>query len=565
MKILQFGQDLTLPEFNIQDGVIFACDGAGFKNLLLAGTRWLEIHINIVNGLNVFPVPDGDTGTNMVLTMQSALTEMKQTPGRRAGNMATAAAHGALMGARGNSGVILSEFLQGLALGLKGKAVFRAKDFAFAAELGVERAYQSVLNPVEGTILTVARAAAEAARQGALTNQDLTAILSRMVEAAKIAQAHTPNLLPVLKKAGVTDSGGQGLLYILEGAFRYINNEPINLEVANNVVPTLQSTLGVDEAAYGYDVQFLLQGEGLNIEEIRAYIDNIGESTIVVGDGQTIKVHVHVKDPGLPLSYAVKLGIINDVVVENMEQQAKAFVHEHAIPTFQQAPFVISDGLELVDIATIAVVPGQGFTEIFQSLGVTRVINGGQSMNPSTQEVLDVVNQIDAKNVLILPNNGNIILTVQQAQKFSNKNLEVLSTKTLPQGIAALIAFNHQIDLKTNIQRMAEALAEVRTIEVTEAVRQTTSNGFDINVGDVIGFLDNSLVGMGQDLNEVALDILTQVNITAYEIITIYIGQGNSYKQASILVKSINQLYTDLEIEILNGEQPHYHYIISLE
>ncbi len=559
IRMTRIDQNLALPDVKIQKDVILTSDGDVLRHLLRAGTRWLEAHINVVNGLNVFPVPDGDTGTNMCLTMQSALQEIEQLNDRDVGVIAAGAAHGALLGARGNSGVILAEFLQGIALGLEGKAVFTVEDFAYAAEVGVERAYQSVVNPVEGTILTVARAAATGARQGVEVTQDLTELLAHIVEAAKEAQASTPELLPVLKEAGVTDSGGQGLLYILEGALRFINREPTHLDPGGEVVPTLQSTLGVEKQAYGYDVQFLIQGDGLNVEKIRADIDNLGQSTVVVGDARTVKVHIHVDDPGIPLSYGAGLGLINDVVVENMQQQALAFVHEHALPSLQLSAKALSN------IATISVVPGQGLIDIFHSLGADWVISGGQAMNPSTQELLEVVTQISVDHVLILPNNNNIILTAQQVKKMCTKHVEVIPTKTIPQGIAALISFNNQTDLETNVKRMVDAVAEIRTIELTKAVRRTTSNEFDIQVGNVIGFLDNDLLDVGQDYDLVTLNILAQIETSIYEIITIYYGQDSSYDQANILARKIKRSYPDLELEIHNGGQPHYYYIISVE
>lgn len=556
----QTNHNLTLPGFGIEDGVVYACNGDGLKHLLRAGKQWLEAHVNVVNALNVFPVPDGDTGTNMYLTMQAALEEIKRANGRGAGAVAAAAAHGALMGARGNSGVILSEFLQGIALGLKGKDIFVVEDFADAAELGVQRAYQSVVKPVEGTILTVARAAAEAARQGVETTQDLVELLSLIVEAAKTAQARTPDLLPILKEAGVTDSGGQGLVYILEGALRFINHQSIHLDPTGAEAPALQSTLGVDEQNYGYDVQFLIQGDGLDVENIRAYIDSLGQSTVVVGDARTIKVHVHVADPGAPLSYGAGLGVVSDVVVENMQQQARAFVHEHAV-----ASLVDSAKTHSSNIATVVVVMGQGLADIFKSLGADVVVNGGQSMNPSTQELLAAVAKIQADNVLILPNNGNIILTSQQVQKFSKKRVEIVPTKTIPQGISALLSFNQHADVETNMQRMYSAAAEVHTIEVMRAVRHSSSNGFEINTGDVVGFLNNHLAGVGRDCNEVALQVLAQVDIETCEIVTLYVGRDSSQEQANALAGRINRLYPSLDTEIHLGGQPNYHYIISLE
>ncbi|HEX9926013.1 MAG TPA: DAK2 domain-containing protein, partial [Anaerolineae bacterium] len=343
--------------FQLADDIVISADGAGLKHLLRAGQGWLEAHVNVVNGLNVFPVPDGDTGTNLVLTMRSAMAHVAEAADDNVATIAAAAAQGALMGARGNSGVILSQFLRGLASSFEGHTVFTVGDFARAAQVGVQEAYKSVVKPVEGTILTVARAAADAARQNAATNDDLVAHLTEVVAAAKIAQAETPELLPVLKEAGVTDSGGQGLVYILEGSLRFLRGEPVDLDPAGEAAPLLQSSLGADEEAYGYDVQFLIQGESLDVGTIRQQIDSLGWSTVVVGDERLVKVHVHSRDPGVPISYGASQGIISDVVVENMETQAKEFVHGH----------LATAGDPVGEIATVAVVPGSGLAQIFKS------------------------------------------------------------------------------------------------------------------------------------------------------------------------------------------------------
>ncbi|HXW00090.1 MAG TPA: DAK2 domain-containing protein, partial [Anaerolineae bacterium] len=541
------------------------------KNLLRAGQQWLTAHMHVVNSLNVFPVPDGDTGTNMVLTMRSALAEADPVAGG-AGAIAAAVAHGALMGARGNSGVILSQFWQGLALGLAGRDTFSAEDWARAAQLGVEAGYQSVVNPVEGTILTVARAAAEAAQQSVKTNRDLAVVLAEMVEAAKIAQANTPELLPILKEAGVTDSGGQGLVYILEGGLRLLLGEPVEIDAASISTPLLQSTLDAEEAAYGYDVQFLLQGDRLNVEEIRAKIDSLGWSTLVVGDEQTVKVHVHAHDPGQPLSYGASQGMLSDVVVENMALQAKKFVQEHGavlagpVPPLS-LPAHMTDRLRenRTSIATVCVAPSQGLADILHSLGANGIVLGGQTMNPSPQELLAAIDEVHSHEVLLLPNNSNVILAAQQAQKLSAKNVSVVPTKTIPQGIAALLALNYQSDLEANARRMLNAAEQVQTVEITRAMRDTTVSGFQIKSGDVMGLINDELVSVGQAYDKVALEVLAKVETETHEVITIYFGQESSAEQAGSLAGQIKTLYPELEVEVHEGGQPYYPYIISLE
>lgn len=537
--------------FQLKDDIVISADGVGLKHLLRAGQYWLEVHVNVVNGLNVFPVPDGDTGTNMVLTMRSAMANVAEAPDDNVATIAAAAAQGALMGARGNSGVILSQFLRGLASSLAEHTVFTVGDFARAAQVGVEEAYKSVVKPVEGTILTVARAAAEASRQNAATNDDLVAHMTEVVAAAKIAQAETPNLLPVLKEAGVTDSGGQGLVYILEGGLRFLLGEPVDLDPAGEVVPLLQSALGADEEAYGYDIQFLIQGENLEVETIRRQIDSLGWSTVVVGDERLVKVHVHSRDPGVPISYGASQGIISDVVVENMETQAREFVHDHLAAAGE--------------IGIVAVVPGSGLAQIFKSLGVNGILPGGQTMNPSIQELLEAIDRVKADQVLVLPNNSNVILAARQAETLSKKQVMVVPTRTLPQGIAALLAFNYQADLETNARRMQAAASQVQTIEVTRAVTDRTFNGFNIKPGDIMGLFNDELLSVGQDCEGPVLDILARVQMEAYEIATIYFGGDRSRGQADILAREISGRYPDLEIEVHSGGQPHYDYIISLE
>ena len=420
--------------FIVEDGTVVACNGVGFRSLLQAGQKWLEVHVDFVNSLNVFPVPDGDTGTNMLLTMRSAIKQAGQASDHSVGTIAGAAAQGALMGARGNSGVILSQLLQGLAQGICGQTTFAAEDFAHAIQLGVDQAYNSIVTPVEGTILTVAREAAKAAEKGIRDSHDLLVLLRKIVIAAKVAQAHTPELLPVLKEAGVTDSGGQGLVYILEGALRFMNDEAVETDSVIAAMPQLQSELEVDRKAFGYDVQFLIQGSDLNVAEIRAHIGRLGSSTVVVGGENLVKVHVHTSDPEAPMSYGAGLGVLGDVVVENLEQQARDFIREPTAtpsrPVFAAATGHFK-GTE-TNVGTLAVVPGDGLAQIFRSLGVSQVLLGGQTMNPSTQVLLDAVGQIEAENVLILPNNGNVILAAQQLEWLSIKKIRLIPTRCRP-------------------------------------------------------------------------------------------------------------------------------------
>jgi DAK2 domain fusion protein YloV len=481
------------------------------------------------------------------------MTRADQTADNHVSTIAAAVAEGALMGARGNSGVILSQFLRGLAEGLQGLVTFRAADFAHSVQLGTTMAYQSVIEPVEGTILTVARAISDTAQQSAQSNMDLTVFFTDVLRAAKIAQADTPLLLPILQEAGVTDSGGQGLVYLVEGALRYLQGQPV--DVAADTVSSVRAAIDVTGDAYGYDVQFLIRGVGLNVADIRKHVDRIGWSTLVVGNERLVKVHVHTEDPGVPISFGAQQGIISDVVIENLDEQAQIFARQ-------------SEEVDqtVADCAVLAVASGEGFAQILESLGASQVVTGGQTQNPSVEDFLAAINQLPADSVVVLPNNGNVILAAQQAQKLvADKNVVVLPTHTIPQGISALLSFNPHADLDTNVQRMAETAQQVQTIEVTRVTHDRQFNGFKMKTGDIIGLLDNELVSTGQDVDEVSMNVLTRIDIDLYEIVTIYFGHDRLLAQAQVLADKIAARYPDLEVDVHEGGQPHYHYIISME
>lgn len=533
------------------------CDGQVLRRALQAARQWLEKHAAAINALNVFPVPDGDTGTNMLLTMNAALAEINRSPDDSVSAIAHAVAHGALMGARGNSGVILSQILRGFARSLDGKLTFSAREFADAAQEASDTAYKGVVKPVEGTILTVAREAARAAREAADRTDDIVEVLVCVVRAAETANELTPEQLPVLKEAGVVDAGGQGLVYILEGALRYLRGESVEIDVKMDEVVDLKSTMAAGQEGYGYDVQFLIQGQSLDVDEIRRKIDSMGESTLVVGDQHLVKVHVHVHDPGIPISYGVSQGVISDVVVENMEEQYQDFIMHRRRTTVATE--------EVTSIATICVVPGEGLRRVFESLGASAIVRGGQTMNPSTQEILQAIEEVPAEQVLVLPNNSNVILAARQACELTRKQVTVVPTKTIPQGISALLAFNYQADLKSNAERMAHAASEIQTVEVTRAVRSTQFNGITVTEGDVIGLLNDQLVAAGPDYQSVVLDVLGHVSVEDYEIVTIYYGQDATQEEANALADQIVNIYSHCEVEVHEGGQAHYRYILSLE
>lgn len=534
------------------------CDGQGLKKLLKAGTAWLERHTDAINSLNVFPVPDGDTGTNMLLTMQAALEEIANSPEHSASVIAHAAAHGALMGARGNSGVILSQILRGLARSLDRKDEFNASDFASAMTEATATAYKGVIKPVEGTILTVVREAADAAVTAAAEEEDLRLVLEKVVNEAKESVTRTPSLLPVLAEAGVVDAGGQGLFIIMEGMLRYIRGETVEVDFALETAVDLHVP---SEDEYGYDVQFIIQGQDLNLEEIRNTIAAMGESTLVVGDSSTIKVHIHTEEPGTPLNYGASVGSLSKITVENMQEQYQEFILSQAQPAVTAS--VTSE--EICDIATVVVAQGPGLVRVFESLGASAVVPGGQSMNPSTEELLKAAEELQTDNVIILPNNSNIILTAQQAQKLSEKSIRIVPTRTIPQGVSALLAFNYQADLDTNARVMERAAGEVQTVEITIATRSVQLNGVDVRKGEVIGLLNDTLAASGNSPEQVIEEVLRQMKAEEYEIVTIYYGENVTQGEAEAVAARISQDYPEQEIELVNGGQPHYLYIISAE
>jgi DAK2 domain fusion protein YloV len=563
-------QDGSLPR-----GSILGIDGQGLKRLVEAGLAWLRHHQSAINALNVFPVPDGDTGTNMLLTMQSAWAEIVDSPDQNAGIIAQAIAHGALMGARGNSGVILSQLWRGFARSLDNKQTFAAADLAEALQEASDTAYKGVIKPVEGTILTVAREAAAAASQVTREYGDLVVVLDYVVGQTRQAVARTPSQLAVLAEAGVVDAGGQGLYTILEGMLRYLRGETIQVDEALasavdlKAAPAIVSPefgVGVPEpihpggeVGYGYDVQFIIVGHGLDVYRIRGEIDAMGDSTLVVGDVEKVKVHVHVPDPGVPISYAAKWGSLRDVVVEDMQSQYQEFI------LGRSAPPVTAPKLPQSEVSTVAVVPGQGLARVFQSLGVGQVISGGQTMNPSTQQLLEAVEDLPAGKLIILPNNSNIVMAAQQAAELSSKEVVVVPTRTVPQGIAALLAFNYQADLKTNVELMRSALNDVESGEITTATRSVELDGVQVKEGEIIGLVNERLVASGPTVEQVLWPMMEQMALAEREILTLYYGNGINSEQVEHLAAKISVRYPDQEIELVEGGQPYYHYIISVE
>jgi DAK2 domain fusion protein YloV len=528
------------------------------KRLIQAGLVWLHKHQAVINALNVYPVPDGDTGTNMLLTMQSAYREIEHSPEHQVGAIAHQVSHGALMGARGNSGVILSQIFRGFARSLEGVEQFDSVQFAAALREAARMAYKGVMKPVEGTMLTVARESAEAAVSAAASSTDLSFVLEQVVHEARRSVTRTPTLLAVLAEAGVVDAGGQGLFVILEGMLRYAKGEDVTAETELETEMDLHALHPDGEEGYGYDIQFIISGEALNVDEIGEAIASMGDSALVVGDTRVVKVHVHSPEPGTPLNYGASIGSISSVIVENMQEQYQEFILSKA----QQPAAPVEP---LGGTSTVIVAPGVGLQSVFESLGASVVVAGGQTMNPSTEQLLKAVEGAPTDDVIILPNNKNIVMAAEQAASLSNKNVKVVRTITVPQGISALLALNYQAELADNVRIMTDAAACLETVEITTAVRSVQIDGIDVQEGEVIGLVNGKLRVKGSKPEQVAHLSLQEIGVEDYEIITIYYGEMVSADEAESLADEILAQYPGQEVEVVDGGQPHYHYILSAE
>ena len=566
-------------------------DGGDVRLLLRAAYDWLGHNYELVNRMNVFPVPDGDTGTNMLLTLKAAWASILDHGGDSAGGVMAAAAEGAHHGSRGNSGVILGQWLHGMAKSLDGLVNLSAADLVVALRSGSQAAYAAVPSPVEGTILTVANDVAAAAERS--NSEDLRALLAGIVQAADLSVARTPDLLPVLKKAGVVDSGGKGLFYVLDGMYRAlsgdlaIDNGDAHLgEVVESVVGQAigKGVRDLPSTQWGFDVQFLVEKPAKPVAEILADISAMGDCPLVEGDENLVKVHVHVFDPGQALSYGVKLGFMTDVVVENMDDMAVSAQLGGEELAAAAASSAISIGHSLPEaneIGLIAVSPGQGFTSILHDLGVHAVVRGGQTMNPSTAQIAEAINLLPSRRIVILPNNGNIVMAAQQAAKLATEasgqngadqdgheghTVIVAPSKTLPQGIAALLAYNPAAaNLETLAQAMNARMAHVQTGEVTQAVRGGEFDGLTVEIGDIIGLHNGRLVLSASAPVDAVLELLTLMVNDEMEVVTLYYGDFIDQRAAENLVEQLRGVYSELDIEAAYGGQPHYFYILSAE
>ena len=532
-------------------------DGQNIKAMFATATRWLELNSEAINSLNVFPVPDGDTGTNMLFTMRAVMEEADKCSEQNASEVAKAMAWGALMGARGNSGVILSQILRGFSQSLEDKSAIDGATFAQAMEEASSAAYKGVSKPVEGTILTVIRESAEAAVKASHQSDDIEEILEATVKAAEESVARTPSLLPVLKEAGVVDAGGQGLLVILEGALKGLRNEP--LEAPSRPVET-DAISRISQAAerseeghvYGYCTQFLIRGEALDSASIREEIDRRSDSTVVVGDETLVRVHTHSFEPDAIVDFAKSLGEVSQVNVQNIDEQHSSLLQGGGVE-------------DELPIATVVVAAGDGIKEVFSGLGATFVVAGGQTMNPSIRELLTAIESASAPAVIVLPNNKNIVPAARQAAALSSKLVEVVPTTSIPQGIASILAFNVESKLEDNLKTMKEALSEVRTVELTRAVRPAKVNGVKIEEGEAIGLLDGQLLASGPGPAEVVHSLAPKIKSGEYSLATVYCGAEAASSDRDGVVDSLKSCLPGVEVEVMEGGQPHYHFIISLE
>jgi len=554
LSIVTGGKDRTLQKEKLS--------GHDLRDMFAAATTWLEKSAPEIDALNIFPVPDGDTGTNMLLTMRSCIEEAYRAPDHSASGVAEHMARGALVGARGNSGVILSQIYRGLAKGLAERDEVRTEDLVVGLEQAAVTARQGMTNPVEGTILTVADDAAAAARAAFSGTVDLIALMEQVVVASAVSVANTPNLLAVLRDAGVVDAGGQGLHTLFDGSLRYLKGETKDLEsgkpqiILSNITgegpPPIIDNHSQEEA-YGYCTNFVLKGEKLEPDKLRAKLEKRGKSLILVGDESQVRVHIHSLDPGSLLHYVIKFGTLHQIKIENMDEQHADFVE------MQKAKLPVGD------IGIVAVVPGEGLAEVFMSLGVNAVVPGGQTMNPSTRDILQAVEKLDCQSVIVLPNNKNIVTTAEQVKSLTSKRIAVVPSRTIPQGIAALLGFDFEANLDGNSGLMQENLSLVKTIEITRAVRATKIHGHEIKKKQPIGFLDGDLVAVGEEINGVLAEALTKTDLEDASVVTLYYGKDASPEMAEAAGAAIRDAHPVVEVEVVRGGQPHYEYIVSVE
>jgi DAK2 domain fusion protein YloV len=558
---------------------IKSLDGKRFAEMVIQGANHLSANAKYVDSLNVFPVPDGDTGTNMNLSMTSGAKEVRNNVQEHIGKVGVALSRGLLMGARGNSGVILSQLFRGFSKFIEQKEVVDAAEFAGAFEAGVQTAYKAVMKPVEGTILTVAKDSAKRAVESAKKNNDIVKIMEDVVKEAKAALKRTPDLLPVLKEVGVVDSGGQGLVFVYEGFLAELKGE--KLADTSAILPTMeemvsaehhksvQSHINTEDIVFGYCTEFMVRFEEDKIkqnpfseEAFRQDLSKLGDSLLVVADDDLVKVHVHSEQPGTVLTYALKYGNLINIKIENMRLQHSNIVGETKGKLITENTVHKKEKLEY-GIVTVSM--GSGIADLFRSIGAHEVIEGGQTMNPSTEDIVKAIKEINAEKIIILPNNKNIIMAAEQAAEVSEEAVVVIPSKTVPQGMAALLAFNPTADLEANKKGMTEALQHVKTGQITYAVRDTNIDGLKIDKDDFMGISDGKIILKDKDKLEAAKELLKSMIDEDTEILTILKGEEASDGEVEALVKFVEAEFGDVEIEIHDGKQPLYAFIFSIE
>ena len=551
-------------------------DAAMLKKCFLAGAANLEAKKEIINELNVFPVPDGDTGTNMTMTILSAAKEVSSISSPTFENLSKAISGGSLRGARGNSGVILSQLFRGFTKEIKTVTVIDAEVLARAFQKATETAYKAVMKPKEGTILTVAKGLADKMNELAGENGDLEEILGQVIEHGRYVLSQTPEMLPVLKEAGVVDSGGQGLIEVISGAYDCLLGKEIDLTAALGSGTTAKVEADAVEAdiKFGYCTEFIINiekkfdnGDELNF---KAYLESIGDSIVVVADDEIVKVHVHTNDPGLAIQKALTYGSLSKMKIDNMREEHKEKLIKEAEKAEAEKKAAEEAARKPAEpkkkYGFISVSAGAGLSEIFEGLGVDVVIEGGQTMNPSTEDMLNAIDKVNAENVFIYPNNSNIILAANQAQSIvTDKNVYVVPSKTIPQGITALINFDETADAESNFENMSSEMKNVKTGQVTYAVRDTSMDGKEIKQNDIMGIGDKTILSVGKDIESTTIDMLSQLIDDDSELISVYYGEDVTEEQVDSLTAKLEEAYPDLDLEVHSGGQPIYYYIVSVE
>ncbi|KMM38716.1 DAK2 domain-containing protein [Guptibacillus hwajinpoensis] len=552
-------------------------NGKKFAHMVLEGANNLSKNAKMVDALNVFPVPDGDTGTNMNLTITSGATEVKTSNSDKVGEVASLFARGLLMGARGNSGVILSQLFRGFSKAVEGKSEITSVELAAALENGVDSAYKAVMKPVEGTILTVAKDAARKAVKSAKKMPDVVELMQEVVKEGKASLNRTPDLLPVLKEVGVVDSGGQGLLLIYEGFLAVLEgretpDSSVDEEKMEELVraehhKSAQGHMKTEDIEFGYCTEFMVQFEGEKLkhspydeEAFRNELDKHGDSLLVVSDDDIVKVHMHTEYPGEIMTYAQNYGSLIKIKIENMREQHTTILNQE-----QSAPVKKEKPAERSKYGIITVSMGDGIATLFESLGASYVIPGGQTMNPSTEDIIRAIEEVYAENIIILPNNSNIVMTAQQAASVVEENVIVIPSKTVPQGISSLLGFNPSVDPDANEETMKDSLSAVKSGQVTFAVRDTKIDGIEIAKDDFMGISDGKIVVSEPGRLEVAKALLQSMVTEEDEIVTIIFGEDTDQKEAEALVAYVEEQFEDVEVELHEGNQPVYAYILAVE